>query len=333
MWKLRKKCLIIVGMKFLKRLLAGMGIGVGAAIPGVSGAAIAVILKVYTDIIDAVNTFRKHAKEALRVLLPIVLGIIIAVIPCIIVFKLAFQYMMFVLICLFCGFLIGSFPAVTDEVKGVKPCKKQIIIIVLSAIFVIMLGVLSIIFGDKINLNELFRTMPVWLYFVLIPVGLVAAVALTVPGLSGSLILLIIGFYRPLLDFTVEWCKELLSGNAMHIGQLFGMIGCFAIGVLLGIILVSKIMTRLLANHHDSTFFGIIGFILGSLVVLFLNYEIFNYYKVWGGAVIENVTPKLPIYAEIPIGIVVLALAAALSYYLVRKQRQIQNEKRGSRGE
>ena len=85
-----------------------MGIGIGAAIPGVSGAAIAVMLKVYEDIINAVNDFRKHFGYSIKVLIPILLGIIIAVIPCIILFKLAFQYLMFVLICMFCGFLVGS---------------------------------------------------------------------------------------------------------------------------------------------------------------------------------------------------------------------------------
>ena len=65
---------------FFKRLLAGMGIGAGAAIPGVSGAAIALIFGVYYDIITAVNNFRKKFGWAILVLLPILIGIMIAVI-------------------------------------------------------------------------------------------------------------------------------------------------------------------------------------------------------------------------------------------------------------
>ena len=117
-------------MKFLKRLLAGMGIGVGAAIPGVSGAAIAVIFRVYEDIIAAVNSFRKRFGYAIKVLIPILLGIVLAVIPCIYLFSLAFEYLMFVLICIFAGFLIGSFPSITDKVKGVRPNKLQIMLII-----------------------------------------------------------------------------------------------------------------------------------------------------------------------------------------------------------
>ena len=105
-------------MKFLKRFLAGMGIGTGAAIPGVSGAAIAVIFGVYEDIIGAVNNFRKKFGYAILVLIPILLGIVAAVIPCIYLFSLAFEHLMFVLICIFSGFLIGSFPSILDNVKG-----------------------------------------------------------------------------------------------------------------------------------------------------------------------------------------------------------------------
>ena len=308
---------------FFKRFFAGMGIGCGAAIPGVSGAAIAVIFKVYEEIIDAVNNARKRFGYALKVLIPILVGIICAVIPCIILFSYAFEHFLFILIAVFAGFLIGSFPGITDEVKGVKPNKKQIIIIIIGALFVILLGVLSIVLGDLFNLHEVFAETPWWLYLVLIPVGAVAAVALTVPGLSGSLILLIIGFYRPLVDFAKAWGKELAKGNFNNFGKLCGVIGCFAIGCLIGVVLVSKIMTVLLRKSHDSTFFGIIGFILGSVVVLFLNYETFNYYKYWAGVSYSGIlNPSLSMWLEMLIAFILLALAAFGSYQLVRVQRK-----------
>lgn len=312
-------------MKFLKRFLAGMGIGTGAAIPGVSGAAIAVIFRVYEDIISAVNNFRKQFGFAIKVLIPIMLGIVCAVIPCIILFSLAFEYLMFVLISVFAGFLIGSLPSITEKVKDVKPNKLQIMLIITGALFVIALGVLSVVFGERINISGLFEDINHnwWLYFVLIPVGALAAVALTVPGLSGSLILLVIGFYRPLVDSAKNWGKMCLQGDFSMFFQLVGVIGCFGIGCVIGVVLVSKIMTRLLQNHRDSTFFTIIGFISGSIAVLFFNYQIFQYYKNWAGMpVTEVIHPLLPIYVEIPIGIVVLIGCAIGSYMLVRLERK-----------
>lgn len=313
---------------WFRRFFAGMGIGTGAAIPGVSGAAIAVIFHVYEDIINAVNNFRKKFGYSIKVLIPILLGVICAVIPCIIIFHLAFEYLMFALICIFVGFLIGSFPGVTKEVKGVKITGKYGVIIALGIIFVIGLGVASVFLGDAIDLNATFDVMPWWMYLVLIPVGVLAAVALTVPGLSGSLILLVLGFYRPLVDHTTGWAKEILTqGDFTHFGPLVGMLGCFAIGCLIGVVLVSKIMRKLLDKAHDATFFAIIGFILGSIVVLFFNYDIVNYYKVWMGTTIENINPVLPWWVEILIGLTLIAGCAFASFKLVKAENQNQEEK------
>ena len=310
--------------EWFRKFIAGMAIGTGAAIPGVSGAAIAVIFRVYEDIINAVNNFRKKFGWAIAVLIPILLGCLLAVGICIVLFHLAFRHLMFVLMCLFAGFLLGSFPGITDEVKGEKINRKAIILMVIGFIFVIALGVTSVIVGvNGFSVKSLFEDpIPWWLYLVLIPVGAVAAVALTVPGLSGSLILLIIGFYRPLVDNAEGWAKELFKGDFSHTGALFGVIGTFAIGCLIGVVVVSKIMNVLLRKWRKETFFTIIGFIAGSVFVLFFNLEIFNYYRAWSGQVIENTDPLMPMWAEIIVGLVVLALCAFASYRLVVAQRK-----------
>ena len=69
---------------WFKKFFAGMAIGTGAAIPGVSGAAIAVIFRVYEDIIGAVNSFRKKFGWAMSILIPILLGILLAVAICVV---------------------------------------------------------------------------------------------------------------------------------------------------------------------------------------------------------------------------------------------------------
>ena len=314
--------------EWFRKLVAGLAIGAGAAIPGVSGAAIAVIFHVYEDIIAAVNNFRKKFGWAIKVLIPILLGIIIAVVACIIIFSYAFEYLMFVLICVFAGFLIGSFPGITDEVKGTKITKKYGLLIALGAIFVIILGVLNVIIGlNGFTVDNLFNPQPVWwLYLLLIPVGAVAAVALTVPGLSGSLILLILGFYRPLVDNVKDWASEMLKhGDFTHTGALFGVLGCFAVGCLIGVVVVSKIMNILLKKWRKETFFAIIGFIAGSIFVLFFNSNIVNYYRVWMDANLGDalkIHPVLPMWLEMIIGFAALALCAFLSYRLVVAQRK-----------
>ena len=314
---------------FLKRLFAGMAIGVGAAIPGVSGAAVALIFRIYEDLINAINSFRTHIKDSIVILLPILLGIILAVIPCIYLFSLAFEHLMFVLISMFVGFLVGSLPSVTDEIKGVKPTKKYVAIFIIAIIFVALMGIGSVFLGPKIDLDAQFTAMPLWMYFILIPVGILAAVALSVPGLSGSLILLVIGFYRPLIDHTTGWGKELIHGNFINTPKLLLMLLCFAIGCIIGVVVVSKVMTLLIKKNHDATYFAIIGFVIGSIPVLFFNYEIYNYYLYWGGVVTPGVSikPLLSMPIEIIIGLVILVIAIFGSYMMIKYNRKYQAEK------
>lgn len=318
---------------WLGRFVAGIGIGIGAAIPGVSGAAVALIFKVYKSIINAVNGFSKHVKRSIGTLLPILLGVFLAVIVCIIVFNWAFEHCMFLLICLFAGFLIGSFPSILQEVKGVPIIKKNIILLIVGALIVVSLGIASIILGKSgvnvasyfVDSNSFFGNW--WIIIALFFVGILASVALTVPGFSGSLILLILGFYRPLIDTASSWGKEILHGDFSNSLALFVLILVFGLGCLVGVVFVSKVMTKLLDKHHDATYFTIIGFIIGSFVVLFLNYQIWQYYSVWSGEKIENINQLLTPAYEIPLGIIFIALFAFFSYMIVRAQNNIQNKK------
>ncbi|MDD3841635.1 MAG: DUF368 domain-containing protein [Bacilli bacterium] len=314
---------------WFKKFLAGMGIGAGAAIPGVSGSAVAVVLKVYESIIWAVTNFRKKFGRSFAILLPILLGIIFAVIPCVWLFDRALEQFVFGIICIFAGFLIGSFPGVVDEIRKVKITKKYIILAILGALFVISLGIVSVLFGGKMDLNSHFADMPWWFILVLVPVGIIAAVALTVPGLSGSLILLILGFYKPLLENTIQWVKEILTvGDFSNTWKLFAMLGSFAIGVLIGVIVTSKAMKFFIGKHHNGTYFAIAGFVFGSILVIFFNMVVFNYYLVWAGQTIEGYNPIMGMEFEIPIGLLLLVICAGLSYLLVRSSRKKPKEEK-----
>ena len=128
------------------------------------------------------------------------------------------------------------------------------------------------------------------------------------------------------MDSAVLWAKELVGFEVeqsfAHVGPLFGVIGCFAIGCLIGVVLVSKIMTLLLKKWRKQTFFTIIGFIGGSVFVLFFNHEIYDYYRVWAGQTIVGIDQLMPMWLEMIVGFLVLTISAFLSYLLVRYQRK-----------
>ena len=308
--------------KTLKTFLAGMGIGVGSAVPGVSGGTIAVIFGVYQKIVWAVSNIFKHFKEAFRVLLPTLLGVVLALIPTIYLMDKALNGFVFGVICIFAGFIIGSIPGIKDEVKGVKPQTKHIIALIVTAMIAISLGVGSVFV--KADVSVYMTNTPFWFYLVLIPVGFVASVALVVPGLSGSMLLLLMGFYNPLVTSTKLTAEQCLKGDWSNFGGMVGILGCFAVGVILGFYFISKLMHFLLANYHDITFYSIIGFVLGSIPALFFNFEIVynktDGYYVW----MHGGQGYLPYYIEIPIGIVLLIITCVLSYLLVRYKRKVE---------
>ena len=109
--------------EWFKTLLAGAAIGVGSSIPGVSGGTIAVILGVYEKLIWAVSSIFKAFKKSIIYLLPMVIGMVLALIPMIYLMDKALNYFLFGIVCLFAGFIVGSITGITDEVKD-KPIKK-----------------------------------------------------------------------------------------------------------------------------------------------------------------------------------------------------------------
>ena len=300
---------------FIKYLLAGMGIGVGCAIPGVSGGTIAVIFKVFDKIVWAISNLFKKFKEAAMILLPVVLGAVAAAVPCLILFKVALDGFVFGIVSLFAGFIIGSFPSIKDEVKDVKVKPLHIVLLVIGLLFALAIGVCSVFFGDAINLEAHFQNPEIWFYFVLIPVGMIAAVAFIVPGISGSMLLLVLGFYKPILDYAAIYLKDIPK----HAGHLAGMLGALIIGAVIGVLTIAKLLKYLIEKHHDTTYFTIIGFIIGSTASLFFNHDIYEYYMIWAGKV-EGST-WFPIFVEIPIAVVLLVGAMIGSYLLIKKSK------------
>ena len=300
---------------WFRSVLAGVGIGVAAAVPGVSGGTIAVILKVYDKLLEAIGDLFKHFVKSFLFLLPIMLGIILGIIPCIILFHYAFSGLLFAIVCLFAGLIIGSFPGIFDEVKEEKPSKLCIFICIITGLVAVGIGVASALLGDKIDISNWFINPEWWFFLLLIPVGALASTALVVPGISGSMILLVLGFYTPLLERATFALQHIGGENFwIIILELF----CFGVGVIIGFFTIAKFMSFLLKKWRIKTFWGIIGFILGSTIALFFNHDMYAYYQVWaaGGQ------GYLPMWAEMIVAFILLAGGIVLSYLLVRYNRK-----------
>ena len=125
----------------------------------------------------------------------------------------------------------------------------------------------SIIFKFNTVINDLFANRPWYLYLIIFAVGVFGSSGLIVPGFSGSMLLMVIGFYQPILnlvDFSNFWPNVSL-----------GFV--FALGVLAGFVILSKVMNKMITNHRIATLYVVVGFIFGSLISIFVNSQMFEY--------------------------------------------------------
>ena len=289
----------------IKDGLTGMAIGTAIIVPGISGGTIALVFGAFKRIVDAVdNLFTKKFWSSLLILLPFLIGAIVAVAALVFPFQLAFEYCKFSIVCLFAGFILGSIPGITDELKEKETTKLNIVQLVIGFVIAGIIGVFSIIFKFNDKINTLFNDRPWFLYLIIFFVGIFGSSGLIVPGFSGSLLLMVIGFYHPILklvDFSNFWPNVSL-----------GFV--FALGVLVGFIILSKLMNKMITNHRIATLYVVVGFIFGSLISIFVNADMFEY-----------LSPGIKLLDCI-LGPLLLAVGLILSTLFVRYSRKHKGE-------
>lgn len=244
---------------FLKNTGIGAVIGVAMIIPGVSGGTVAVLLNIYDKLIGAISDLRRDFKNSFFFLLPIVLGIVIAVAAAFFPIKFFLERAPLPTIMLFAGLMIGSCPKMFKDAipRGFK--KTDIISLLLP-----LIAVISICFIPNMGEVDLGINMPVWGYFAIIGVGALASCALVVPGVSGSLLLLIFGYYQPVLDT--------VSALWTSFGHSLAVLALFAVGLVVGFFSIAKLMKFLLKKFPRGTNWAIIGFVLGSIPAIFITF-------------------------------------------------------------
>jgi putative membrane protein len=282
-------------------LLKGLAIGTAAIIPGISGGTIAFMLGIYDQIIEAIVSLRSHPKKSLQLLLPLGIGIVVAIGLLTYPMGLALTYAPFPTVTLFAGFIIGSLPQLRKDLP-VKLNLRAWGILVIPAIIAMFLGVFSVI-GEldatSVLIGDAFLPK-----LSLLVVGFLGVSAFVVPGISGSMLLLSIGFYEPVLSSLRRLIDQLFDLNGLIPEVInFTLLG---VGAVVGFVVISQLMKWLLTNYRQDVNLAVFGFILGSLVAIFYNYEMILVY------------PELNVVV-IVIGLITLTLGGYISLELNKR--------------
>lgn len=244
-------------MEYIIIFFKGMLFGVANVIPGVSGGTMAIVTGIYERLIEIISDAFSYLKDfkklknALVFLLPLGLGGVVGIVG----FSNIIDYMLnnhnFLLMYAFLGFVAGSFPYLFKEANKEGFKKTYVIPCIITIGFMIAITMIGKNAGEN-NVMEFSANIIDIIKLVLY--GFVGAATMIIPGVSGSMVLMIMGIYKTIL----------VAAKSLDLLVLIP----FALGIGLGILAVSKLIKMLLEKFYGYTFYAILGFVIGSLIYL-----------------------------------------------------------------
>lgn len=231
--------------------------GAADLVPGVSGGTIALVIGIYERLVASIregssalaslirgqpSRFAEHLRRVEWLfLLPLLGGILLAVVSLASVLEHQLETNPTIMAGGFFGLVVGSVFIAWKLIRHPKLRHFIIGLVVATALFV-LLGL-----GEDVTARD-----PALLAFF--GAGALAICAMILPGISGSLILLLVGMYAAVLEAVND--------------RDFASVGVFVLGAIVGLAVFSQILHWALRNHHDDVLAGLIGLMAGSLRVL-----------------------------------------------------------------
>lgn len=256
-------------MNHLIDILKGMVIGIANIIPGVSGGTMMVSMGIYDKIISSVTGLFKHLRESILTLLPYGIGMVIGIVGPAFIIKYLFAHYAFATSMAFIGLIMGGIPIIIKRISGKRLCTKNVI-----AFLVMFLVIIGLKFfggsGSEVSLTSINPLLVIELFFV----GVIAAATMVIPGVSGSMVLMLLGFYNPVLTAVTDFVSALAAFDMTILIHNIGILMPFGIGVIIGIFAVAKLIELLIKKQECMTFSGILGLIIASPIVVLLEIDL-----------------------------------------------------------
>lgn len=275
---------------WLALFLKGAVMGIANVIPGVSGGTLAVIMGIYDKFISAISNILKDFIKNLLFLLPIVLGMGASIIISSKVIGNALEAIPLATALFFEGLIIGGIPILYKKIKGHE--KKPLNIVIFLIVFALLL-VYTFAFGG-INNEVVIVEFNFVEYLKLFLVGVVGAATMIIPGISGSMTLMVLGYYNLVVTDAVGNIAnfDLLSRN-------LNILIPFGLGCVIGIVVIAKIVEYLLKKFEIKTYFAIFGFVFASMIIV----------------ICQNIPQEFRVW-ELLLGFVFMAIGFFVSYFV-----------------
>lgn len=259
-------------MQFIFNVIKGAVIGIANVIPGVSGGTMAVSMGIYERLIHALTNLRKEWRKHLWFLVAVIIGAAVGVVG----FAQAIEFLLnnfaFPTALAFVGLVIGGVPIILKSLNSSLAKENTkfsfshiIVFIVFCAIVVVMAlfsGTESTGVAKEVGIVDM---------LMLVIVGAVASAAMVIPGVSGSMMMMILGYYDTIITTINRFIEALLAFDITAMLDCCKVLVPFGIGVLVGIVAIAKLIDFLFKKFASQTFAAILGLIVASPGAILLN--------------------------------------------------------------
>lgn len=249
----------------VKSIFKGMIIGIANIIPGVSGGTMMVSMGIYDKLIHCITHLFSEFKQSVKFLFPIAVGMVIAIIASAFGLEWLFERFPVQANMLFIGLILGSLPILWKNVKGNKIRTGHLISAL--AFFALVVGLAAFGGAEGAAADLSFGLVNVIKLFA---VGVVASATMVIPGVSGSMVLMLMGFYQPVLGAITDFIEALTAFDMDGILEGVGVLAPFGIGVVAGIFGVAKLVEIIFEKFPLYAYWAIIGLVVASPVAIAL---------------------------------------------------------------
>ncbi|MDR1619647.1 MAG: DUF368 domain-containing protein [Clostridiales bacterium] len=248
--------------RLVLKVIKGMLIGVSVVIPGVSGGSIAMSVGIYDQLIDFL-TISKGTKKKALFLLPYMTGTAIGV--------LVFAYFIERMLTLyplrtsflFIGLILGALPMLIRNVKGQKFRPGHALTLAVALAVMVVLPIASS------NADSIRLLRPTLLHALLAAgLGFIAAATMVVPGVSGSMMMVLLGYYEPILRYVNTFTRALLRFDWPALLNTLAILAPFALGVFAGMMIMARLIRALIKRYPYATYYGVIGLVAAAPFVV-----------------------------------------------------------------
>lgn len=242
-----------------KNILKGIIIGIANIIPGVSGGTMAVSMGIYDKLIHCISHFFSELKKNIIFLAPLALGMVIAIIASAFGMEYLFDTFPVQTNFMFIGLILGSLPAIYGKVSNENVKTGHIISAVVFFMVVVGMAMLNGSSGHTTTIDKSFMQV-----IILFLIGVIAAATMVIPGVSGSMMLLLLGYYNVILESIKEFAVAVVHWNISVIGENLFILVPFGIGVIAGAVVISKIIEIVFRKFPLYAYWSIIGLLIAS---------------------------------------------------------------------